>query len=207
MDPSPQLIELAQHAARLVVEEGLDYASARRKALQAGGGGASGRGMPALREHLSHELIEDEVRAHIAIFHADTQPTELRILRECACRWMHRLAEFRPHLGGAVWRGTATRLSGIRIDLFCDDPKAPEIALINLGVDYDLASAPAGDGRHAIVYTFAERSAALQDWITLHLSLLDHDDLRGALKPDARGRTWRGDLRALERCLQETDSR
>jgi len=206
MDPSPQLIELAQHAARLVVEEGLDYGSARRKALQAGGG-ASGRGMPALREHLSHELIEDEVRAHIAIFCADTQPAELRVLRECACRWMHRLAAFRPHLGGAVWRGTATRMSAIRIDLYCDDPKAPEFALIDLRVDYALASAPDGDGGHAIVYTFAERSAALQDWITVHLSLFDHDDLRGALKPDARGRTWRGDLRALERCLQETDPR
>jgi hypothetical protein len=31
----------------------------------------------------------------------------------------------------------------------------------------------------------------------------DHDDLRGALKPDARGRTWRGDLAALRR-LTET---
>jgi hypothetical protein len=29
----------------------------------------------------------------------------------------------------------------------------------------------------------------------------DHDDLRGALKPDARGRPWRGDLAAVERLL------
>ena len=50
---------------------------------------------------------------------------------------MERLAEFRPHLAGAVWRGTATRLSAMHIDLYCDDPKAAEIALINQRVHYD----------------------------------------------------------------------
>ena len=55
---------------------------------------------------------------------------------------MQRLAEFRPHLSGAVWRGTATRLSAVHIDLYCDDPKAAEIALINLGIDYDVVSRP-----------------------------------------------------------------
>ena len=36
------------------------------------------------------------------------------------------------------------------------------------------------------------------------LRLLDADDLRGALKPDARGRSERGDLAALRRLLAET---
>ena len=45
---------------------------------------------------------------------------------------------------------------------------------------------------------------ALQEQITVHLSILDFDDLRGALKPDARGRTERGDLAALRRLLTET---
>jgi exodeoxyribonuclease-3 len=39
-------------------------------------------------------------------------------------RWMARLADFRPHLSGAVWRGTATRLSDVHLDLYCDDSKA-----------------------------------------------------------------------------------
>jgi len=38
--------------------------------------------------------------------------------------------------------------------------------------------------------------------VTVHLSVLDHDDLRGALKPDARGRTQRGDLPALRKLIQ-----
>ena len=46
-------------------------------------------------------------------------------------------------------------------------------------------------------------SRALGEPVTVHLSLHDHDDLRGALKPDARGRSWRGDLAALQRLLAE----
>jgi hypothetical protein len=198
MEPDRERQEIAQAAARLIVEEGLDYSSARRKAMQAHGG--------RLREGPSSELIEDEVRAHLALFHADTQPAELRILREAALRWMLRLAEFRPHVGGAVWRGTATRLSAVLIDLYCEDTKAPEIALLNLGVAYETASEPIGHERHALTLVVSERSRELGDWLTIHLNVLDLDDLRGALKPDARGRSWRGDIPALRRRLEEDDA-
>jgi len=147
--------EIAQTAARLIVEDGLDYATARRKAMQEHGGGRR------LRETPSNEAIEDEVRAHIAIFHADTQPAELRALRAAALRWMLRLAEFRPHLGGAVWRGTATRQSIVRIDLYCEDTKAPELALLNKGVDYETVSEPLGRGEQSLTLVIAERSAAV----------------------------------------------
>jgi hypothetical protein len=185
--------EVVQTAARLIVEEGLDYASARRKAMQEHGS----------REAPGNEEIEDEVRAHLAIFHADTQPAQLRALRELALRWMLRLAEFRPHLSGAVWRGTATRQSIVRLDLFCDDSKAPELALIDRGIDYESVSEPIGRGEHALTLVVAERSRELDDWVTIHLNVLDLDDLRGALKPDARGRAWRGDAAALRRLLEE----
>jgi hypothetical protein len=189
--------EVAQTAARLIVEDGLDYASARRKAMQ-----EHGEGGRRLRDAPSNEVIEDEVRAHLALFCAETQPQELRVLRETALRWMLRLAEFRPHVGGAVWRGTATRQSLIRLDLYCDDIKAPEIALLNKGVEYDSVSEPLGRDEHALTLVLGERDATLDDWITIHLNILDLDDLRGALKPDARGRSWRGDAAALQRLLE-----
>lgn len=193
--------ELAAAAARFVVEEGLEYAAAKRKAARAlpparGGGGRA--------ELPSNEAVEDEVRAHIALFHADTQPQELAALRRVALRWMQRLDEFRPHLAGAVWRGTATRLSAVHLDLFADDPKSPEIALINLGVDYDVADGGSGRrGEPLSVLSVGERNAELGEWVTLHLTLRDHDDLRGALVRDAAGRSWRGDTRALEHLLAE----
>jgi hypothetical protein len=187
--------EIASAAARLVVDEGMEYAQAKRKAAR-----ALGRTPRGGAELPPNELVEDEVRSYIELFCADTQRDELRALRELALRWVQRLAEFRPHLRGAVWRGTATRLSSIHLDLYCDDPKAAEIALINLGVDYDVASA---DGRAKVHYlSLAERCPALGELVTLHLAVRDLDDQRGALRPDARGRSWRGDAAALRRLLE-----
>ena len=192
--------ELAASAARLVVEEGMEYAAAKRKAVR-DIGAVRGNARTPLP---SNEAVEDAVREHIALFCADTQPAELAALRALALTWMLRLAEFRPHLSGAVWRGTATRLSSIHIDLYADDAKAPEIALINQGIDYDTAEASnAGRrGEPLSVLSLAARSPAFAERVTLHLIVHDRDDLRGALVPDAAGRRWRGDARALTQLLE-----
>jgi len=188
--------ELAVAAARLVVEEGMEYGPAKRKAAR-----VLGRG--ALR---SHELprnddVEDEVRAYLKLFCAETQPLELAALRAVALRWMERLAEFRPHLAGAVWRGTATRLNSVHLQLFCDDSKAAEIALINEGVEYESTSRPGPRGEPINVLCVHTPCTELGEMVEVQLSVLDHDDLRGALTPDAGGRTERGDLAALRRLL------
>ncbi|HSI60677.1 MAG TPA: hypothetical protein VLA16_24180 [Ideonella sp.] len=187
--------EIAAAAARLVVDEGMEYAAAKRKAAR-----DLGRRSGRAGELPSNEAVEDEVRDYIALFCAETQPGELRALRELALVWMERLAEFRPHLGGAVWRGTATRLSCVMLDLYCDDPKAPEIAFLNQGLDFD-SGGSAGDADFSVL-SIAARSTALNDWVTVHCLVHDHDDLRGALKPDAHGRSWRGDAKALRRLLE-----
>jgi len=189
--------EIAGAAARLVVEEGMEYGPAKRKALR-----VLGRHSVRPAELPSNEAVEDEVRAYLSLYCADTQPAELRALRELALQWMHRLAEFRPHLSGAAWRGTATRLSNLHLDLYCDDAKAAEIALINRGVDFDLAGEHDGHD----VLALAVPCRALQESVTLFLHVRDLQDLRGALKPDAGGRTMRGDAAALQRLLEEDDS-
>jgi hypothetical protein len=191
--------EIAASAARLVVESGLEYGAAKHKAARAlGRRGGSGR-----VELPSNEQVEDEVRAYIDLFLSDTQPGELAALREVALGWMQRMAEFRPHLNGAVWRGTATRESAVHIDLYCDDSKAAEIALLNMGVDHDIHVLDAGHSAAKDVLTVSAPSRALGQPVTVHLIVNDLDDLRGALKPDARGRTWRGDLAALKRLLTD----
>lgn len=195
---APLSQQIAVAAAQRVVEDGLETATARQLAARELGGRRLRPGdLPR------HETIEDEVHAYIAIFHAATQPAELRALRELALRWMTRLQAHRPHLAGAVWRGTATRRSAIFIDLYCDDPKGAEIDLVNQGVDFDAGGHPQGDGGGISVLTLAERCAALDEIISIHLLLHDHDDLRGALRPDTQGRSWRGSLAAVQRCLAE----
>jgi hypothetical protein len=190
--------EIAAAAARRVVDEGMEYAAAKRRAARELGGRAT-RSV----ELPSDEQVEDAVRERIALFCADTQPAELQALREVARQWMQRLAAFRPHLSGAVWRGTATRLSAVRLDLYCDDSKAAEIELVNAGVDYDVGSLDRPGGEPLEVLTVASSSRALGESVTVHLLVHDLDELRGALKPDARGRSWRGDLAALDRLLAE----
>lgn len=188
--------EIAIAAARLVVEEGMEYAGAKRRAAR-----DLGRRSTRPAELPSNEQVEDEVRSHIELFCADTQPAELLALREVAVQWMQRLAEFRPHLSGAAWRGTATKLSAVHLDLYCDDPKAAEIMLVNAGVDYDVGSVERAGSEPLNVLTVGTRSETLGEIVSVHLFLRDLDEQRGALKPDARGRSWRGDLAALQRLM------
>lgn len=195
MSPKTQMI--AVEAARLVVDSGLEYGQAKLKAARALGAGRV--------ELPSNESVEDEVREHLALFHGDTQPAELRALREIAAYWMARLSAFRPHVSGAVWRGTATRHSAVHIDLYCDDPKSAPIALLNLGVPHQVDATDDGDRGGIQVLTLTSRSPALGEAATVHLFVRDADDLRGALRPDSRGRTWRGDLVALRLRLAEED--
>ena len=192
------LEEIAIAAARLVVEEGMEYPAAKKRAAR-----DAGRRSTRSVDLPSNEQVEDEVRNHIELFCADTQPAELHALREVALQWMQRLAEFRPHLGGAAWRGTATRLSAVHLDLYCDDTKAAEIMLVNAGVDYDVGSIERPGSEPVNVLTVGTRSAALGELVSVHLFLRDLDEQRGALKPDARGRSWRGDLPALQRLMAE----
>lgn len=191
--------EIAASAARLVVETGLEYGAAKHKAARAMGRRSGG----ARVELPSNEQVEDEVRAYIELFLGATQPDELAALREVAIGWMERLAEFRPHLSGAVWRGTATRESAVHIDLYCDDSKAAEIALLNAGIDHNIHVLDAGHAAARDVLSVSSPSRALGQPVTVHLIINDHDDLRGALKPDARGRSWRGDLTALRRLMAQ----
>jgi hypothetical protein len=189
--------EIAVEAARLVVDEGMEYAAAKRKAARTLGRRGGRSDLP------SNEEIEDEVRVHIEIFHGDTQPIELQALRGLALRWMQRLQAFRPHLGGAVWRGAATHLSAVFIDLYCDDPKSAEIELLNQGIPFDLGPQQQGVDDPVSVLTIGERCPGIDGLVSLHLIVNDLDGLRGALKPDARGRTWRGDIGALQRLLTD----
>ena len=188
--------EIAATAARLVVEEGLEYGPAKKRAVKQ-------MGLNARTALPDNDTLEEAVREYIAVFHADTQPAELAALRKLALTWMERLAEFRPHLGGAVWHGTATRLSDIYLQLFCDDPKSAEIALIDHNVAYTPRTVTGFTGDSVEALSLSSMSPELGEPIGVHLLVYDHDDLRGALKPDAQGRTPRGDLAAVRRLIRE----
>jgi len=193
------ITEIANIAARLVVEEGLDWGQAKRRAIKE-------LGLPARTPLPDNDRVEDAVREYIGLFCPDTQPLELRALRELALVWMQRMQAFRPYLGAAVWHGTATRLSDIYVSLFCDDPKSAEIALIDHHVNYEPGSVKGMRGEMVDVLSLSSHCRELNEEIGVHLLIYDLDDLRGALRPDARGRVPRGDMNAVRRLLQQTPS-
>lgn len=187
--------EIAATAARLVVEEGLEYGPAKRRAVKQ-------LGLPQRSALPDNDTVEDAVREYIAVFCGDTQPAELAALRRLALTWMERLAQFRPYLGGAVWHGTATRLSDIYLQLFCDDPKSAEIALIEHDVDYTPRTVTGFNGEPVEALSLSSMSRELGEPVGVHLLVYDHDDLRGALRPDAKGRTPRGDAAAVRALVE-----
>ncbi len=187
-------LEVAATAARLVVEEGLAFGPAKHRAVKA-------LGLPLRTALPTNEAVEAQVRDYIDLFCADTQPGELRALRELAQVWMQGLAEFRPHLGGAVWQGWATRRCDVDLALFCDDPKSAEIALVNRNQRYQTQTVRGLHGNDVDVLSLHSFCQALNEDVGVHLRIYDWSDLRGALLPDAQGRAPRGDLTALARLL------
>ncbi|MEY2780962.1 MAG: hypothetical protein RL307_666 [Pseudomonadota bacterium] len=187
--------ELIAHAAQLVVEEGLDYGQAKRRAVEQVGGGRR-LAWP------DNDALEEAVFEHLRLFHADTQPTELVGLRKTALEWMKKLQDFNPHLVGAVWRGTATRLSPIHVNLYCEDPKSAEWQLLDMGVSFELASTQTSQDQSVDVLLTWAWCEDLNQEVALLLTVLDRDDVRGALKPDARGKTRMGGVKSLQNLLE-----
>lgn len=189
--------EIATVAARMVVEEGLDYGAAKRRALKQLGLGSNGVALP------NNTQLERAVQEYIAIFCADTQASELRILRLLGLAWMERLQSFRPHICGAVWHGTATRHTDIYLELFCDDPKSAEIGLIDMNVAFQSRTIPSPQGNAKAIDALSVHAfcADLGEYVGLHLLIHDYAALRNAPKTDAQGRHLRGNTTALRNLL------
>lgn len=186
--------EIAAAAAALVVEEGLEYGPAKRRAVKQ-------MALPARTELPDNDVLDYAVREYIAVFCADTQPFELAALRQLALVWMQRMGAFRPYLTGAVWHGTATKLSDIYIQLFCDDPKSAEIALIEHNANYQPRTIKGFTGGDVEALSLSSLCKPLNVQVGVHYLVYDYDDLRVALKADAGGRTPRGNIPAVQKLI------
>ena len=66
-----------------------------------------------------------------------------------------------------------------------------------------MGSRPGPRGDPVDVLSLAHTSTELGERVTVHLTVLDFDDLRGGLKPDAGGRSQRGDLVGLRKLMSD----
>lgn len=133
-DDQQATAEIAVGAARLIADEGLDYASAKRRAArEVLGETANLRGVLP-----DNERVEEELRRHLRLFGGAEHRTLLTALRRHALKLMQRLQQFEPRLVGAVLNGTATEFSDLQLHLYSDDVKEVEIHLLNESVDFDV---------------------------------------------------------------------
>ena len=188
-DTSPDALrrEIAATAARLIADGGLDYASAKRKAVrQLLGGGPAKASMP------DNDEVDEALREHLALFDDDHADRVVR-RRQAAVALMRRLSPFRPYLTGAVWKGIVAEHAPIHLQLFHDNPKDVAIHLLNDGIRFDVETTPhfrdpRRDDVEALVFWWRDEPVLL--------SLYDEDDLRGALRAGSAG-AERGDLAAV----------
>lgn len=186
--------QVAAVAARLIAQDGADYALAKRKAAQQVLGERH-----TVANLLPDDLqIEEEVRQYQALFMGQTQPARLLALRRAALQVMEALDEFAPYLTGAVLNGSAGEHDDIHLQLFADSAKEVEIFLLNRNVNIEISETPHFKGpRHDPVETVS----FLWHGEGVHAQLYEKQDLRGALKPRPDGRPQRADAAALRLLL------
>jgi hypothetical protein len=196
-DPQALRWQIAAAAARMIAEDGADYATARSKAARK----VLGVDRPSANLLPDNIQIEDEVRKYQALFQGPRQSARLRSMRGTALEVMDLLSEFRPYLTGAVLNGTAGEHDDIHLQLFADSAKDVEIFLLNKNMNIDISETPHFKGaRHDPVETVS----FLWHNEAVHAELYELNDLRGALKPRSDGRLQRVDAAGL-RALITTD--
>jgi hypothetical protein len=121
---------IAHLAARMIAEDGVsDYGLAKRKAARQAGAPDS-RNLPTNLE------IEEALRAYQQLYQADEHPERLQRLRELALDMMRLLADFGPHLTGALLSGSIGRHADVHLQLFTDNVKELEVFLLNQQIPF-----------------------------------------------------------------------
>lgn len=185
--------EIAYAAARMIAEDGLDYSTAKRKAVRQLLGQSS---LPRGDLMPDNTMVQEAVREYQALFMSDTQPARLQHLREMALELMAWLEPFQPYLTGAVWNGTAGEHSEIVLQCFADSAKDLAIFLLNADIQYEVDERADFRGRGTVeAFYFMWRREAVV------LAIYDQNALRGALRSAAGGRPERGDAEAVRRLL------
>jgi predicted nucleotidyltransferase len=123
---------IAQEAARLMVEHGIqDYLAAKKKAAERYGV-AEGSLLPKNSE------IEAALASHQRLFGGAQHARSLHQQRRVAMEAMRLLQQFEPRLVGAVLNGSATEHSDIQLHAFSDTPELLFLHLADRRYEYEV---------------------------------------------------------------------
>jgi hypothetical protein len=156
--------ELAQHAARIMAEDGItDYAMAKRKA-------ARQMGASDTRHLPSNQQIDEALKSRRALFDPGRHPAVLNALRAQALEVMRLLESFHPFLTGSVLSGSAGENSDINLLIYSDDEKAVMMFLLKHNLPFENGEWRVQiSGRQQTVPSFTLQTEA---GVTVHVAVL-----------------------------------
>ena len=191
---NPQRIQIAQAAARLLLDAGnRDYAVAKRKAAERLG----------IRDRNclpGNEEIEQALAEYLRIFQNEDQQAQLERLRGQAINAMTLLQGFSPRLVGSVLSGTADRHCAVHLHVFSDDPDAVPVFLMQQHIPHEAGERNVrwanGNAKAMPLYRFLAGDTRME------LTVFPLTGLREAPLSPVDGRVMqRADLVAVERLL------
>jgi hypothetical protein len=194
----------------MIADSGLDYGSAKRKAAQdVWGNTRANARMP--RDCLpNNDDVDLALLEHLELFDEEHQP-RIRMMREVALEVMDLLAGFQSYLTGAAWKGICAEHAHVHLQVFHDNPKEVEYALLNKNLYYEAETTAHWRGDRdveALAMLYPWQNGKTKEQVPVLISLYDQDELRGALKvrlnlPHLQ--TARGDRAAVQALLAQSD--
>ena len=187
---------IANLAARLMVEDGIeDYAAAKRKA-------ARQAGVADTRQLPTNEEVDEALRVYQTLYVGDSHHELLRELRGQAVEVMRDLERFNPYLTGSVLSGSAGKYADINLQLYTDSAKGVEIFLLDNDIAYRAGQRRVFCGEESrTVPTFTIDD----DGVEVELVVLALDDLRHPVRTTPEGKPMeRARLSAVEALLETT---
>lgn len=125
--PDHRRTAIAQEAARIIQEHGVENFRAAKEKAGVRLGLADSGALP------SNQEVELALAERNRIFRGETHDALVDALRAAALVMMRQLTEFDPRLVGPVLSGNATAHSAIELHLFSDSPEAVGAVLDTLG--------------------------------------------------------------------------
>ena len=124
--------QVALEAARIMARESVqDFLAAKRKA-------AARLGISEARFLPRNIEIKNALADYQHLFQSETQPDQLRYLRETALEAMHFFSAYEPRLVGEVLDGIANQHSDVTLHLFSDTVEDIELFLMQKQIPYKM---------------------------------------------------------------------
>jgi hypothetical protein len=189
-------LQIAQLAARLIVQEGInDYQIAKNKAV-------AHLGIPHTKNLPSNSEIEQEILIYQRLFQGEAHTQHVQKLREVAVKAMRLFKDFSPRLVGNVLEGTAHQYSEVQLHLFTDTPEHVAFFLMQHNIPYEMGEKKYRLAGQAIINFPSYHFMAGEHHI--RLVIFAEKDIRWSPPSPIDNKPMRrADLRAVETLLQD----